>query len=163
MRDSSVRLVPMTPAQFETYLNQVLPEYAEANVREGRWEPETALDRSRAQLDQLLPQRQATPDHSFWTVEAGAPSTTVGHLWLAVRQPPGGRTAFVYDLAIDPDHRRHGYAAATLRAAEAMAKAAGADRIDLHVFASNVGAVALYERLGYRPASLLMRKPLPAP
>ncbi|EQD45936.1 protein containing GCN5-related N-acetyltransferase, partial [mine drainage metagenome] len=55
------------------------------------------------------------------------------------------------------------YAAAALRELENVAKQAGADRISLHVFAHNEGAISLYRKLGYEPTNLVLSKRLMTP
>ena len=54
----------------------------------------------------------------------------------------------VMDIAVDPDHRRSGVAAALL---DGVIERAGADaNYTLEVRVSNAGAIALYERYGFR-------------
>lgn len=48
-----------------------------------------------------------------------------------------------------PDHRGHGHAARLMQAVAADI-VAGGDRPCLHAYAGNAGAIALYERLGFR-------------
>lgn len=48
-----------------------------------------------------------------------------------------------------PDHRGHGYAARLMQAVAAAIVAGGA-RPFLHAYAANTGAIALYDRLGFR-------------
>jgi ribosomal-protein-alanine N-acetyltransferase len=55
----------------------------------------------------------------------------------------------VMNVAVDPDHRRHGIATAMMTALLAATGEADA-RITLEVRRSNHGALALYERFGFR-------------
>lgn len=55
----------------------------------------------------------------------------------------------VSGVCVHPDGRGRGYAAALMSVVAGRILARG-DRPFLHVFAENVGAIALYERLGYR-------------
>lgn len=86
--------------------------------------------------------------------------------------------AYVEELAVSADRRRHGIGRSLLLECESIARHAGKHRITLWVTAGNVGAVALYRSLGYRvirrrrtlrgrllfgaPLALLMEKPLGA-
>ncbi|GHJ14684.1 GNAT family N-acetyltransferase [Micromonospora sp. AKA38] len=61
----------------------------------------------------------------------------------------GGRWLGVSLLEVLPEARRRGYAAAVVRALAGWAAAEGATRAFLQVEQRNVGAVALYHRLGF--------------
>ncbi|MGC1305176.1 MAG: GNAT family N-acetyltransferase [Caulobacteraceae bacterium] len=54
----------------------------------------------------------------------------------------------VSGVCTHPDHRGHGYAGALMRVIAARILARG-ERPFLHVFATNTGAIALYETLGF--------------
>jgi ribosomal-protein-alanine N-acetyltransferase len=60
--------------------------------------------------------------------------------------------AYVVTLDVALVFRRRGVAARLMREAERRAGAAGACRVELHVFSGNEGAVRFYERLGYELA-----------
>lgn len=68
--------------------------------------------------------------------------------------------AFVNNIEIAPEHRRHGYAEAAMTLLEIEARRLGAEEIRLHVFGSNSAARPLYEKLGYYPTDILMAKDL---
>jgi ribosomal protein S18 acetylase RimI-like enzyme len=125
------------------------------------------LERSRADFDRLLPQGLATPDNLIFEIRAGdhegEVETVVGHLWVAVEWRFGGRSAFVYDLVISPQHRRQGHARRAFLALEEAMAELGIHQIGLHVFADNPGAQALYAGLGYRVTGINMQKDLDAP
>lgn len=61
---------------------------------------------------------------------------------------------WIVDLLVHPQRRSRGTGTALLGACEEAARAHGATRIGLGVAVSNVGARALYDRLGYREAGL---------
>ncbi|MFO1340427.1 MAG: GNAT family N-acetyltransferase [Burkholderiaceae bacterium] len=155
----STTLQPMTEAAFARFCERAVAEYAQENVAAGRWPAEGALERSRQDHDRLLPQGLATPGQHLFTVHDGAQGgTEVGTLWLAVTEHPGGRSGYVYDVAIAPGHRRRGHARAAFVALEAVVRELGLRDIGLHVFAHNAGAQALYHALGYEVTGLNMRK-----
>ncbi|HUJ78101.1 MAG TPA: GNAT family N-acetyltransferase [Thermoplasmata archaeon] len=160
MADGRVRLDAMSDAEYDRFLAESIPAYAESNVAAGRWSAEGAEAQARAEFARLLPEGRATSGHALLTIRALPDGEAVGRiwLWLVPGSPPGG---FVYDLAIDPAHRRRGYAEAALRLAEERLRSDGANRIGLHVFANNPGAIRLYEKIGYAVVSQLMSKPIP--
>ncbi len=152
------RLDPMTPEEYRAFLEWIVPEYANDHVRAGRWRPNDALERSRAEFDQLLPQGVETADHFLRTIHDEQTGTRVGEVWYALRELEGWPMVFVYWIGILKDHRRKGYAAQAFREIESEAKKLGAERIALHVFSDNEGAIAFYRQLGYIPTDLIMSK-----
>lgn len=148
----------MTEPAYARFEEAAVAGYADDNVRAGRWPAEGALERSRNEHERLLPQGLATPDHHLFTIHDDVEGVDVGVLWLAVTQHPTGRSGFVYDVDIIPEHRRKGHARAAFKALEAVARELGLSDIGLHVFAYNEAAQALYRSLGYETTGLNMRK-----
>jgi ribosomal protein S18 acetylase RimI-like enzyme len=97
---------------------------------------------------------------------ADADGRVVGFVTVWGRMPPQEiddepvDTAYVSDLVVVPASRGRGIGAALLARAEAHARAQGVASIGLGVMARNVEARRLYERLGYEPLHVEMRKPL---
>lgn len=151
----------MTPSEYDRFVSDLVPDYARQNVAAEYWESASSLERARAEMNQLLPKGRETPDQYFFKIRREPDNAVVGSLWFAVRRPPATPGGFIYDIEIDPAHRRHGYAEAAMRRLEEFARAQGVDRIALHVFGTNSGAIDLYRKLGYESTSLLMRKRLP--
>ncbi len=151
-------LDPMTPDEHRAFLEWIVPEYANDHVRAGRWRSSDALERSRPEFDQLVPQGVGTADHFLRTVHAEQTGVRVGEVWYALRKLEGWPTVFVRWIGILREHCRKGYAAQTFREIESAAKRLGAERVGLHVFGDNDGAIAFYRRLGYGPTDLIMSK-----
>jgi ribosomal-protein-alanine N-acetyltransferase len=59
----------------------------------------------------------------------------------------------INNVAVRPEYRRHGMGTAVLRRVLSEARRLGAARATLEVRASNVAALRLYERLGFRVAA----------
>lgn len=150
----------MHPAGYPAYLEAAIEGYARDNVASGRWPATGAVERSRADFAGLLPRGLATPDNHLFEILVRDGGPVAGFIWLAIERRDEGTSGFVYDLEIRPEYRRQGHASRALTALEGVARAHGATSLGLHVFAFNAGARALYERLGYRVASLNLRKPL---
>jgi ribosomal protein S18 acetylase RimI-like enzyme len=148
----------MTDEAYVRFNEAAITDYAEGNVAAGRWPVEGALERSRQEHERLLPQGLASPNQHLFTIRDDELGADVGVLWLSVTEHPGGRTGYVYDLAVAPPHRRRGHARAAFLALEAVARELGVDDIGLHVFAHNEGAQALYRGLGYQTTGINMRK-----
>ena len=99
----------MTQAQFDAWLPEAIAGYAHENVVSGRWSEEEAVQKSREQHDQLLPQGPATPDHHLWTIVRTGDRQRVGLLWVNLMHSPRPN-AFIFYIEIDPEYRRRGYA-----------------------------------------------------
>lgn len=140
---AGLELRPMTGAEFDEFLSGNGEEYAGELVAAGMTE-EAAAQQSREQMAQLLPDGQASPGMHFFT--AWVDETAVGSLWLCTADP----MAFVYDVVVDEGQRRKGYGAAIMNSAALWSRDHGHPVLGLNVFAHNLGARALYDRLGYQ-------------
>jgi len=154
-----IQLLPMTQPEFEPWMAQAIADYADDKVKAGTWEANDAAARSRADFEKLLPAGLASPDnylYSIWSDDAPL-DTPVGVLWVAVppRKPP---LAFIYDFIIFEPYRRRGYGLQALTVLEDKVRSLGLDKIGLHVFGHNQGAIALYEKAGYEITDINMAK-----
>ena len=149
----------MTHAEFSAWLEETIPHYADDKVASGQWSRAEALEKSRGEFARLLPAGLETSDHFFRAIvdEAGA---RVGVLWFARSVTPRGDVAFVYDVAIEPDARRKGHAAAAFAALEREVVELGMTGVGLHVFGHNHAARALYEKLGFTTTDVSLFKAL---
>ena len=72
-----------------------------------------------------------------------------GFVIVHVERGVARRRGYVVTLDVAPEFRRRGVARRLMGAAEERAAAAGAERMELHVFSGNEGATRFYEWLGY--------------
>lgn len=70
------------------------------------------------------------------------------------------RIAFIEDLAVAPEYRRRGIAAALMNTARTQARESGAESMELHVWGFNREALALYEKLGFHTQYIRMEERL---
>ena len=155
-----VTLVNLDEASYRNYRESLVREYAADKVRAGVWSPDDAEEKSANELDGLLPDGPATPDHELYSVEDRSIPAEVGTLWISPRDAGVGRSVWIYDIIVYEKFRRRGYAGHILHLAEDRARELGADKIELHVFGHNHTARAIYEKMGYRPTAIIMSKPL---
>lgn len=151
------RLEPMTQARYEFWLVATMREYADEKVTSGNYPAEGALELARAEFDALLPNGLQTPGHEIHSMIDDA-GEAVGYVWFTQEDRPVGRVVFIYDIAVDPAHRRKGHAQAALVEVEAYARANGCIGVMLHVFGSNTGARQLYLKAGYDETNVIMLK-----
>lgn len=155
-----VRLVPMSPTEFEAYLESSVQEYAQEHVRAGNWSAEKALQMAEESFHRLLPDGLATANQYLLTIEDETLGEKVGVLWFAVEEREAGPRAFVYDVQVDEAYRRQGYGTLAFEALERKVRELGLTRIMLHVFGHNRAARAMYAKLGYEVVDLIMSKTL---
>ena len=152
-------LRPMTDAEFADWRPDSIRRYADEKVRSGAWDEGSATARAEAEVAKLLPKGLATEDHHLFTVQ-DASGQSVGMLWFARLDRAGSPVAYLYELAIWPDHRRQGHAEAAMRAFEQRARESGCAGVALHVFGHNLKARQLYAKLGFEETNVNMFKPL---
>lgn len=157
-----ITLVPMPQPEFETYRERLIREYAKEHVEAGNWAVEGSIERSRVEIDGLLPQGVASPNQHLFSIYDDTADSNVGILWFAEREEGGGKIAFIYDIELQPEARGKGYGAQAMQALEPKVRELGLKRISLHVFGKNTVARNLYEKMGYATTNVLMTKDLPA-
>lgn len=153
-------LAPMRPQAFEAFLEKAIADYADDNVESRRWQSTGALERWRADFKRLLPAGLATPHQYLFEIKAAAEGPCIGHVWFAIEERLGMRSAFVYDVEIGMNWRRQGHATRAFRELEIAAAKLGAASVGLHVFGFNSGAQAFYARMGYEVSGINMTKRL---
>lgn len=152
-------LVKMTDEQYAAFITLSVAGYAADKVKSGQWTEERSLALARQSFDELLPLGLKTPHNYLFSV-IDEHATSVGTLWIGVKESAGTPSAYIYDVRISPAFRRRGHATRALLAAEDEARRLGFSSIGLHVFGHNDGALALYEALGYRATNINMLKTL---
>lgn len=94
-----------------------------------------------------------------WLAELGGAPVGMLTVIIAQRMPQPGRPdsgwGYVHHLVVDPDHRSRGIGAALMDAAVAEARARGWSQLLLH---PRPRSVPFYERAGFVPADLLVRR-----
>ena len=155
-----VKLAPMTPKEFEVFLERDIPEYARERVRAGYWSETEALSRSRKEHRALLPDGLKSRYHHIYEIQDSESGDVVGVLWFKTDLDSSRGSGFIFDLEIHESFRHKGYARQAMLELENVARGMGLKQLALHVFAHNQAARTLYETLGYRVASLNLLKDL---
>lgn len=151
-----VQLVPMQQEDFDPYLERGIREYADDHVRNGNWSAEEALERSRKQFEQLLPDGVHSKNQLLYSIIDETNGNKVGLLWVEVKN----HSAFIYDFIIDEAFRGKGYGKQALQALDEKLKSMNVEVVGLHVFGDNLAAQELYKKMGYQITDIQMRKTL---
>lgn len=153
-------LVPMTEPEYSEYVAESSSGYAAEKVASGEWTEEESLGLAQEELNTLLPQGLSTKDNYLFTIRKAPDMPVLGILWYAVRKRAGKPVAYIYDIIINPEHQRKGYATAAMRKVEAEVLRRGLSGISLHVFGHNHAARSLYDKMGFTPSNIVMFKPV---
>jgi len=152
-----IQLEPMDEATYQAWRAATVREYAQEKVDSGNWPSEGALARAEDEFARDLPDGRSTPGHEIRSKINDA-GNRVGYTWFTPEERPFGRVVFIYDIAVDPAHRRKGYARAALSEIEAYARETSCVGVQLHVFGGNTGARELYRRAGFVETDVTMVK-----
>jgi ribosomal protein S18 acetylase RimI-like enzyme len=148
-----VKLEPIQQEHFDRFLERGIREYAEDHVRNGNWPAEGAIERSRKEFENLLPDGIHSRDQYLWSIvdEAG---NKIGVLWVQVKE----QKAFIYDFIIDEAFRGKGYGKQALAAMDEKLKSMDVESVGLHVFGDNITAQGLYKKMGFEITGMHMKK-----
>ena len=153
-----VRLIPMKEEEFQDYAKNSASEYAQDKVASGNWHPDEALLRAEQEFQNELPNGLKTENQYLYSLVDEVTGQCVGMIWFMLDLKRPIPVAFIFDFIIYESFRRKGYGLKALKSAEQKAGEMGAQRMELHLFAFNTGARALYEKAGYEMTNLNMAK-----
>ena len=147
----------MNVAEFDTWLAKAVPVYAAEKIASGHWNKDDAQERSHKKHQELLPLGLASEGNHFFVI-LDSSTQTVGCLWFAVKTKFSLPIAYVYNVEIEPGHRRKGHARLAFEALEKEVALLGLHGVALHVFGHNTAARGLYAWLGYEPTNINLFK-----
>lgn len=153
-----IQLVAMTEQDFQDFYEYLIRDYAEDKVKAGNYQQEEALQRSREDIGEELPDGLASKDQYLYSIVEDESAQKVGVLWITVQRAK--QMVFVQDIEIDEAFRRRGYAEQAFLRLEEKVKELGMAKIGLHVFGFNHAAQALYKKLGFEITNIHMEKTL---
>lgn len=151
------RLEPMDEPTYVAWRAVTTREYAAEKVKAGNYPVADAQALAEAEFERLLPSGRKTPGQEIRSMVNDA-GEKVGYAWFTIENRDVGRVVFIYDIAVDPAHRRHGYARQALAEIDAYARVNGCLGVMLHVFGDNEGARQLYRSAGYLETNVMMLK-----
>ncbi len=90
----SLRLLSMTPDDFDRWKTGSIKDYADENVEAGNWTAEEAPQLAEQSFASILPQGFSTKDHHFFSIEDPGVGEKVGIVWYSVNHE--GKQPFAY-------------------------------------------------------------------
>lgn len=113
-------------------------------------------------LQQLIDKADVNPGMPpcvVWVAQLGAQVIGMCSLQVLISTAEGGAVGLVEDVIIDADYRGQGIGQQLLHSLESWARERGLSRLQLLADIHNSGALAFYERHGWRKMQMLpMRK-----
>jgi ribosomal protein S18 acetylase RimI-like enzyme len=158
---AEVRLRRMRDDELPAHIERARAEYAEDVERNGGLPRAEALAKAERDIGGLFPDGRPAEGQQLRVVEEDPSGTAVGRVHYAER-PPGSRTAWLYDIAIDESRRGQGLGRRAMELFEEEVRRDGFTRIELNVWGGNERARSLYRSLGYADLAVHMGKDLDA-
>lgn len=153
-------MVALTSEQLPDVIHDIEDVVTESYKHHMGYIPTAAKRSSRLTLEKYFGENcDVLPAGHLIAVPHGDPH--LGHMWIGPSQIRED-VAYIYSLYVHPDKRSQGIGRRMLAYAEKWAKKRGFTEIQLHVFATNTGAVELYVSSGYERVSSNMKKSLTA-
>jgi len=153
-----ITLIPMEENEFDTFFEDNIVRYAEENVNNGHWQPQGALEKSRAAFQRFLPDGLRSKNQYIFNIFDEEQDLKLGILWVEVKMDEPHRPAFIFDFVIDEPYRGKGYGKKSLAALDEKLKQMGSESVALHVFGHNTTAFELYKKMGYEVTNINMLK-----
>jgi RimJ/RimL family protein N-acetyltransferase len=156
----AVKFAELSGEEYSKWRDKAVEKYALDKVRAGNLEKDAAIEASRKEFEAILPNGLFTKDNYFFAIRDPELGENVGIIWFNTNRPNEPKSAFIYDIEIDEKFRGKGYGSAALVLLESKVQELGKNKISLHVFGYNTGAIKLYSKLGYVTTNVLMSKDL---
>lgn len=145
----------MSSEEFNNYMDKAIYNYAKEKTKAGNWSEEEAFAKSKEEFNRLLPNKEKTKNHYFFSIYDR--NELIGMVWL---NKQGNKHGFIYDINIFDTYQGKGYGKQAMNEIELFARRIGIKKLELHVFAHNKVAISLYESLGYNTTNIMMTKAL---
>lgn len=150
----TVKLQRMGQEEFDFYIRNKVPRYAESIAENIKLDEHEALENANQKLQKLLPDGINTPGHLFFNVIQN--NKLIGYAWIKINSET--QQAFLYEIYIEEQYRGKGYGTLTMQLTEDLLIEQGIETFNLHVFGHNKGARKLYERIGFDVIGVNMQK-----
>ena len=144
--------VPEAEANFRT-----LTEYYSTNSRACSCLEHFTMEEAEAKIRSMIAHME---DGSAIVYGVFDGEVLQGYLWAYEVQFREERRVYVSEVHVDQSLRGQGFGTLLLEAAETEARDRGIPALYIHTEASNIGAIRLYERFGFKMERVQLRKAL---
>ena len=153
---TQLALCEMTSPEYRIFIEELTLDYARDLAITDDLPLELTTVRAAEKIGGLLCNGQHTAEHFFRKATCTSSGKLIGNFWLNIKAKDA--EAYLYYFIVVPDERRKGNGQALIALIEAFAKEHGCRQIWLNVMSHNPGALALYEKSGFRIATMHMSK-----
>ena len=146
----------MNEAEFDRYLEFLIPDYAKDLSENFLLPLEKALEESENMMKDLFPDKQNSAGQHIYNIYSVEEGQNIGVIWYNIQSE--SNKAYIFHILIHEAFRKKGFASVVLKELEETVKSSGVTSMGLNVFGTNPDAQRLYEKLGYQTASTAMGK-----
>lgn len=148
----------MTEEEFRPFINAQIIDYAHENVEAGYWAEEESVEKSKKEIERLLPDGLKTKDHYIFSFVNQESKAHVGALWIYVAEKKKLKSAFIYYVEIFESYRGKGLSKQVSALLDQWCVDKGILKVGIHVFAKNTVARNIYKKIGYEDINYNMSK-----
>lgn len=144
-----INLTKMTEKEFSKYKNSNFYVQEILNADDNKSEID-ANKKADEQFYKLLPNGVHTINNFLYSIIEKDLGHTIGMIWFAIEKEKTNIVSFGYDIYIDHEYRKRGYATAALEEAMNKSKKLGANTFQVHVFNHNTESLKLCFSAGFK-------------
>jgi GNAT superfamily N-acetyltransferase len=149
-----LKLVKMTPEDFDIVKGKMIADYAKDKIRVGHWSETEALELSKEALDNILKDGVETPNH--YLLNAIDNEEKIGFVWM---NEINGEI-FVNDTCIFEEFQEKKYEKKFIEMIEEKANKLDIKRINIHSYGYNEKNIEVYKKMGYDITDVYLNKGL---
>lgn len=153
-----LNFIPFTSEDFDAYIKLQNEEYANDLILIKEMTFNEALEYSQKEMTKFIPEGHQTKGHTFLNIIHQ--NEKIGVLWYWTMEGKTAPSIFLCHLYLYEKFRGQGFGKKALTFLENESQKLGARELMLHVFGHNKNAIKLYEKFGFSPWSIQMKKPL---
>ncbi len=113
---------------------------------------ERAREKATQERKKILPNGFESKGHYFYSALIN--EVLIGFAWVELK----GKTAWGYNIYIEEDYRRRGFASEIFKFVEKDLLEKEINQVRFHVYADNFRALPLYEKFGFSTTNVIMSK-----
>jgi ribosomal protein S18 acetylase RimI-like enzyme len=148
-----MKVLKSSAQEYASHMRTLHRTYAIDCAQANSTTVEEEKKRTAKELRDSLPKGQKTPNEYFYTIFQE--EAKIGYLWLT---KPNNRRLFISNIYVFAKYRSKGFGSRIMKWIQSKAQSMNCTEVRLHVFGHNGRAIDFYDRCGYHPTNITMRK-----